>query len=168
MEKRTCEWVKGRLKGKRTLSTIHFKKLSLGRSARWANEGFSWKPIRHLGFGNETICPSRGTSDSAVKLSAQAVELEKPFRVLICRYWPCVFEEVYWRQLHFLIWEEREHNSLGTSGGIWVFLLCWAHLLFVVVCSSIVAELFLIQFVVASWGRIASCGTSYLIAGRDL
>jgi hypothetical protein len=54
-----------------------------------SNRGFQLKPIRHLGFGSETICPSRGISDSAVKLSAQAEELEKPFRVFICRHWHC-------------------------------------------------------------------------------
>lgn len=44
----------------------------LWRRAQWAYEGFSWKRIRHLGFGSETTCPSRGILDSAVKLSALA------------------------------------------------------------------------------------------------
>jgi hypothetical protein len=35
----------------------------------------------------KTIFPSHGISDLAVKLSALAVELEKAFRVLICRDW---------------------------------------------------------------------------------
>jgi hypothetical protein len=54
-----------------------------------SNQGFQLKPIQHLGFGSETICPSRGISDLAVKLFAQAEELEKPFRVFICRHWHC-------------------------------------------------------------------------------
>ena len=37
-----------------------------------SNKGFNWKPIRHLGFGSETICPNRGILDLEVKLSALA------------------------------------------------------------------------------------------------
>jgi hypothetical protein len=52
-----------------------------------SKRGFQLETHSALGFGSETICPSRGISDSAVKLSALAVELENPFRVLICRDW---------------------------------------------------------------------------------
>jgi hypothetical protein len=52
-----------------------------------SKQGFQLETHSALGFGNETICPSRGISDSAVKLSALAVRLEKSSWLLICRYW---------------------------------------------------------------------------------
>jgi hypothetical protein len=40
--------------------------------------------LARVSAGNPSQC-----SDSTVKLSALAMRLEKPFRVLICRYWHC-------------------------------------------------------------------------------
>jgi hypothetical protein len=60
MEKRTNEGIKGRLKGKMTLSTIHLKKLSLGEELGEQTRVSAGNPF--------------GTSDSAVKLSALALE----------------------------------------------------------------------------------------------
>jgi hypothetical protein len=50
-----------------------------------------------------------------VKLSAQAEELEKPFRVLICRHWQCDLESFI---------EERFHCRFGREEGI--FFGTWA------------------------------------------
>jgi hypothetical protein len=75
------------LKGKKVLSTIHFKKLSLGEEFGEQTRVSAGNPFGTSDSAVKTICPSRGISDSAVKLSALAVEVEKPFRVLICRDW---------------------------------------------------------------------------------
>jgi len=99
---------KSTIEGEKWGWTIHLKKLIFGRRARWANEGFSGKPIRHLGFGSETICPSLGISDSAVKLSALVEELEKPFRVLIGSDWYCDSRKFIGGELHLQTWE-RDH-----------------------------------------------------------
>jgi len=55
-----------------------FRKLVL-RRARRASEGFSWKPILVLGFGSETICPSReiGEAIPAFHLQVLLLRLEK-------------------------------------------------------------------------------------------
>ena len=59
MEKKKSEGINGERRVGKRIIDYSFEKLGFGRRARWANEGFSWKPIRHLGFGSETICPSR-------------------------------------------------------------------------------------------------------------
>jgi hypothetical protein len=58
MEKKKSERIKGRLRVEKALLTIHLK-IEFWRRAQRASEGFSWKPISVLGFGSETICPSR-------------------------------------------------------------------------------------------------------------
>jgi len=78
-----------------------------------SKQGFQLEPIRHLGFGSETICPSRGTLDSAVKLSALAGKIGESiqgfhlqslvlwFEDLLCgKHLNCRFEE----EKTFLIW----------------------------------------------------------------
>jgi hypothetical protein len=57
----------------KVLLTIHLKKLSFGKELG---------ELTRVSAGNPFRC-----SDSAVKLSALAVRLEKPFRFFICRHW---------------------------------------------------------------------------------
>jgi hypothetical protein len=72
-----------------------------------SKRGFHLETHSALGFGSETICPSRGISDSVVKLSALAVELEKPFRVLICRYWHCDPRRFIEEEFSISVWKNR-------------------------------------------------------------
>jgi hypothetical protein len=60
--------------------------------------------------------------DSAVKLSALAGRLEKPFRFLICRYWHCDFEKICWRRLSFSDLRRERAFFFGTWEGLGVFL----------------------------------------------
>jgi hypothetical protein len=53
------------------------------------------------------------------------------------------------RLRHYHLWR-KGGVSCGSCGQFREFLLCWAHLLLVVVCPSIVAESFLNKFVVAA------------------
>jgi hypothetical protein len=60
-----------------------------------------------------------------VKLSVLAGRLEKPFRLFICRYWHCVFEEVYGRRLSFADLRRKrafswQVGSVGHSSLSWV------------------------------------------------
>jgi hypothetical protein len=58
--------------------------------------------LARVSAGNPFRC-----SDSAVKLSALAVRLEKPFRFLICRYWHCDLGRFIREELHLQIWKEK-------------------------------------------------------------
>ena len=95
MEKKKSERIKGRLNGKKALLTIHFQKLSL-------DSGEELGELARVSAGNPFRC-----SDSAVKPSALAVRLEKPFRLLICRYWHCDLGRFIREELHLQIWTEK-------------------------------------------------------------
>ena len=71
MEKKDKWRNKRTIEEKKGLSTIHLKNWVWEKSSV-SKRGFQLKPIRHLGFGSETTCPSRGILVSAVKLSALA------------------------------------------------------------------------------------------------
>jgi hypothetical protein len=47
------------LSGWKIIIDYSFRKIEFWRRARRGSEGFSWKPTSVLGFGSETICPSR-------------------------------------------------------------------------------------------------------------
>jgi hypothetical protein len=72
MEKKKSGRVKGRMRVGKGIIDYSFKKLSFGEELG---------ELARVSAGNPFWC-----SDSAVKLSALAVRLEKPFRFLICRY----------------------------------------------------------------------------------
>ena len=72
MEKKKSERVKGQLRVGKGIIDYSFKKLIFGEEL---------KELTRVSAGNPFRC-----SDSAVKLSALAVRLEKPFRFLICSY----------------------------------------------------------------------------------
>jgi hypothetical protein len=80
-----------------------------------SKRGFQLETHSTLGFGSETICPSRGISDSAVKLSALAVELEKPFRFFICRELALWFEDLQCGRHFICRFEEVRAFLFGTS-----------------------------------------------------
>ena len=73
MEKKKSEREKGRWRVGKALLTIHLEKLGFGEELG---------ELARVSAGNPFRC-----SDSAMKLSALAVRLEKSFRLLICRYW---------------------------------------------------------------------------------
>jgi hypothetical protein len=56
-----------------------------------------------------------------VKLSAQAVELEKSFRLFICRHWHCDSEGIFSKKEPHLSFVKREGVFLGTCGRLGVF-----------------------------------------------
>jgi hypothetical protein len=114
-----------------------------------------------LGFGEELGEQTRVSagnpfrhSDSAVKLSVLAGRLEKPFRLFICRYWHCVFEEIYWRRLSFSDLRRERAFFFGTWEVLGVFFLSWTRPPFPAACGLLDAE----------FGIFPSRGT---LAGRD-
>jgi hypothetical protein len=77
-------------------------------------------------------------SDSAVKLSALAGSLEKPFRLFICRYWHRELKSFIERKNFICRFGKRGHFFFGTSGEFGRFLELGASsfsLLRVVSCS---------------------------------
>jgi hypothetical protein len=59
MEKKKSERIKGRLKVEKGGLTIHFSKLGFGEELGELARVSAENPFQHLGFGSETICPSR-------------------------------------------------------------------------------------------------------------
>ena len=57
------------------LLTIHFENWFWRRAQR-ASEGFNWKPILVLGFGSETICPSRGIGEAIQGSHLQGFDID--------------------------------------------------------------------------------------------
>jgi hypothetical protein len=91
-------------------------------------------------------------SDSAVKLSALAGSLEKPFRLFICRYWHRESKSFIEERISFAdlgrggIFSLARVESLGVS-------LSWAHPHFPCCVLSPVAELCIFKGVVSLAGR---------------
>jgi hypothetical protein len=96
-----------------------------------------------------------GTSDSAVKLSALAVRLEKPFRLFICRHWHCDSKSFIEERISLQIWQERRHSSVA-RGRYWAFSLeLGASSIYLAACGL-------------SWWKICIIKVVLPLAGRNL
>ena len=109
MEKKKSERIKGRLKVEKGLLTNHLENWVLEEELGEQTRVSAGNPFGTSDSAVKTICPSRGISDSAVKLSAQAEELEKPFRLFICRHCHCDSEGIFRRSL----WETTSFSDLS-------------------------------------------------------
>ena len=117
-----------------------FRKLGFWRRARWANEGFSWKLISALGFGSETICPSREIGEAIPDFHLQ---------VLALHFRGDLLEKTSFSNLR------RERAFLfGTWEVLGVFFLSWMRPPFPAACGLLDAE----------FGIFPSRGT---LAGRN-
>jgi len=123
------------------LLTIHFQKIEFGRRARRASEGFSWKPISVLGFGSETICPSREIGEVILTSHLQVLAL-----------W---FEDLHCGKKFICRFEGVRAISPGTSEEFGHFSLSW-------VCPPMPGSV--LSFV----GGICIIQSRVSIAGRDL